>query len=340
VGLKTSQNPEKILLVRAGRGGDLIMITPAINALLEAYPWAEFHLLTTGDGRRILGDFDPRIARTFLYSRRFPRTLVLQRRLTTQFRAEGYRRIFIFETKPHYRQWLGGLAPEVHVLTGTADNGHYSARCLDLVAGAVEGEVSRGWASLSCTADGVDQARQLLADHGVDSDARLVALHPTFSGTGLPLFRDRQGLRHRMWPGESFARLARLLVDRAGSRGEKLAVVIDALPEEVKYVQPIVEQSGGAITLLAAPPAFQRYKGFLSLLDVLVTPNTGPMHMAAALGTPLVALFSHWSPEDCGPYMDPARYLVLRAEETAQPELGLAAIAPESVAEAVEGLLR
>ncbi len=98
-------------------------------------------------------------------------------------------------------------------------------------------------------------------------------------------------------------------------------MVIDALPEEVKYVQPIVEQSGGAITLLAAPPAFQRYKGFLSLLDVLVTPNTGPMHMAAALGTPLVALFSRWSPEDCGPYMDPARYLVLRAEDTAQPAL-------------------
>ena len=95
---------EKILVVRAGRGGDLIMITPALNALLGAFPAAEFHLLSTGDGRRIMAGYDSRLTRIFLYSRRFPRTLVLQRELLKEFKAEGYTRIYIFETKPHYRR--------------------------------------------------------------------------------------------------------------------------------------------------------------------------------------------------------------------------------------------
>lgn len=334
-----AKSAQKILLVRAGRGGDLIMITPAVDALLDAYPGAEFHLLTTGDGRRIMGDFAARITETFLYSRRFPRTLILQRDLLRRFKREGYTHIYIFETKPHYQNWLRGLAPEIHALEGTSADGHYCQRCLDLVARSLNRKVDRRWVRLPVTEKGRALARTMLTNHGVDPQAQLVGLHPTFSGTGLPLFRDRHGNRHRMWPPSSFAHLARLLHQAAEAQAKPLALVIDALPEESKFVDPIVEQSGGAVTLLCAPPNFERYKGLLSLLDVLVTPNTGPMHMAAGLNTKLVALFSNWSPTDCGPFMDPVRYRVLQAEDTDQPEKGLAAIGPQWVADAVMDLL-
>lgn len=329
---------EKILLVRVGRGGDVVMITPALDALLAALPRAEFHLLTTEDGRRIMAGHHPRLTGIFTYTRRFPRRLALARSLLQLFRLQGYTRVYIFETKPHYRRWLGGLAPRIHALDGTAADGHYCARCLDLVAGSLAGPVDRGWVRLPVSGEGRDRARLLLQENGVDPETPLVGLHPTFSGTGIFRLRDRRGLRHRMWPAASFARLARQLADSAWD-GPRPALVIDALPQEVRFVQPIVEGSGGAVTLLAAPPDFQRYKGLLSLLDVLVTPNTGPMHMAAALNTPLVALFSHWSPADCGPYMDPRRCRVLRAEETADPARGLAAIAPQEVAAAVRDLI-
>ena len=316
------------------------MITPAVDALLAAFPEAEFHLLTTGDGRRIMAGYHKRITRSFIYSRRFPRTLVLQRSLLKQFRAEGYARVYIFETKPHYRHWLRGVAPQIFAQSGTSADGHYCNRCLDLVADSLDVPPVRGWVSLPVEEQGRLNARTLLEENGVDPAARLVGLHPTFSGTGLPLFRDRHGNRHRMWPGESFAQLASILTEMAQEAGMKLALVIDALPTEKKFAQPIVDQCGGAITLLAAAPDFQRYKGLLSLLDVLVTPNTGPMHIAAALDTPLVALFSNWSPDDCGPFMDPQRYQVLQAENTGHPERGLAAIEPRVVAEVVMDLLQ
>ncbi len=330
---------KKILVVRVGRAGDLIMVTPAINALLSAFPEAEFHLLTTSDGRRIMAGYDERITSVHLYTRKFPRVLVQKHQLVKQLRSERYSHIYIFETKPRYHNWLQELAPEIHVLLQTSSAVHFSDRCLDLVFGSLPTPPQRGWATLPVTESGQRKARDLLTAHGVDPDARLVGLHPTFSGDGNSLFSDSRGELHRKWPGDSFASLAKLLVERSHSRGLKLAVVIDALPEEKEHGESIVARSDGAITLLSALPDFQRYKGLLSLLDVMVTPNTGPMHIAAALGTPLVALFSGWNPLDCGPFMDPDSYHVLRAEDTTCSERGLSAIEPSAAADAVWALL-
>jgi len=72
---------------------------------------------------------------------------------------------------------------------------------------------------------------------------------------------------------------------------------------------------------------------------LLVTPNTGPMHVAAAVGTPVVALFSGWSPAECGPFVPPERARTLRAEDTAEPGRGLAAISADAVFEACRAFL-
>lgn len=336
---QTGSPVRKILLVRVGRGGDLIMATPAIRALLEAFPAAEFHLLTTPEGRRIMDGFDDRITRTLLYTRRFPRTLLMQRQLGREIRAEAYDRIYIFEAKPHYRRWLGKAAPEVFALEGRAGGRHNADWNLDLVASSLPQPIGRGWVNLPVTDEGLAAARSLLHENGVDPSTQLVGLHPTYSGTGLSHFRERRHRDHRMWPTESFAALARILTERSKAEGRALTLVVDALPNEVHHVQPIIEQSGGAITLLAAPPNFQRFKALLSLMDVLVTANTGPMHMAAAVNTPLVALFSHWRPNDCGPFMDPASYTVLQAEDIRPEARGLAGILPGPVADAVLAML-
>lgn len=66
-------------------------------------------------------------------------------------------------------------------------------------------------------------------------------------------------------------------------------------------------------------------------MNLLVSANTAPMHIAAAVNTPVVALFDGLLPEDCGPFMPSEQYTVLRAEETGKTEAGIAAITPESV---------
>jgi ADP-heptose:LPS heptosyltransferase len=326
---------EKILVVRVGHGGDLVMITPALNALLEAFPGADVHLLTTREGSRVMKGYHPRLTRVWFYHRRFPHHLWLRRRLRRELREQNYTRVFVFESNPYYHRMLEGIAPAVYRVEDHRPGVHYCDRCLELVAGSKESPVQKGWITLPVSKEGIARARALLAEHGVEAGIALVGLHPTFSGSSMPFFRDRRGMRHRIWPRESFAKLARELDEKAQAMRMPLRIVIDALPEERALVETIVEQSGGVVTLLTAPPDFERYKGVLKCLDVLVTPNTGPMHIAAAVGTPVVALFSGWSAEECGPFVSADRYRALRAEDTAQPERGLAAIAPDPVADAV-----
>jgi ADP-heptose:LPS heptosyltransferase len=330
---------EKILVVRVGRGGDLIMTTPALNHVLAAFPEAEVHLLTSREGPRVLRGFHPRIKRTWVYHRRFLQSWWLRRKLRRELTQERYTRVYVFETDPHYRGWLEGVAPALFGLDPGPSKTHYCERCMEIVERSVDSPPPRGWVTLPVTEKGLNKARALLSDHGVEPGTTLVGLHPTFSGSRLPAFLDAKGTRHRTWPRESFARLARLLDDRARSSGKPVTIVIDALPQERPLVETIVRQSGGAITLLRAPPDFERYKGLLQCLDVLVAPNTGPMHIAAAVGTPVVALFSGWSVEDCGPYVAEGRSVVLRAEDTDSPQRGLAAIEPERVVDAVFDLL-
>ena len=74
-------------------------------------------------------------------------------------------------------------------------------------------------------------------------------------------------------------------------------------------------------------------------MNLLITPDTGPMHIAAAVGTRNICLFSGKSPEDCGPYMKPEHYIALRSEDYGDTELGLRAIKPEHVFEACKKLL-
>jgi len=330
---------EKILVVRVGLGGDLVMITPALNQLLAGFPAAEVHLLTTAEGQRVMRGYHERLTRFWLYHRRFPARLGLKRTLSRELRSQAYTRIYVMEDRPFYRNWLGGMAPLVHTLDQGGEGRHYCTRLMDLVEGTLAETPPRGWVTLGHSAEDASAAGQLLAAHGIAPEALLVGLHPVFSGSSRWPWSDRKGQRHRVWPPASFALLARLLQREAAARHRPMSIVIDTLPNDRPVVESIVEQSEGAIVMLSAPPDFARYKALLARLDVFVSPNTGPMHFAAALGTPVVGLFSGWSAADCGPFVPPDRALVLSAEAKAEPARGLAAISPDTVSAAVWRIL-
>lgn len=164
---------------------------------------------------------------------------------------------------------------------------------------------------------------------GLTGDAPYVALH---AGAAVPA---------RRWPVQHFARLARMLTDAGrtvvltGSRGEAelTARIRDDAPEAI-------DLAGRCTTLELA--------GVLAGADVLVSGNSGPAHLAAAVGTPVVSLFSPVVPAvKWAPYGVPVRLLgdqhALCAGSRARecPIAGhpcLAGVAPETVLAAVDDL--
>lgn len=99
----------------------------------------------------------------------------------------------------------------------------------------------------------------------------------------------------KQWPPERFAEVARRLVDRSDATIVLSGSAADrALVDTVKGALPshrVVDVAGG-VDLLTLAGLIERY-------DLLITGDTGPMHLAVAVGTPVVAVF--------GP-SDPVRY--------------------------------
>ena len=130
-----------------------------------------------------------------------------------------------------------------------------------------------------------------------------------------------------------------MFADYAEAKSKRIFIIMDLMPEDRQLGERIVCLSNGRVIMFIPPLNFERYKALLQRMNLLISPDTGPMHIAAAVGTNLLALFAGHDPRDCGPYVPDSQFKVLCAEEMAQPELGLAAISAEKVFEACKTFL-
>jgi lipopolysaccharide heptosyltransferase I len=103
---------------------------------------------------------------------------------------------------------------------------------------------------------------------------------------------------NKRWPAERFGRLAQWLRDRHG-----LASVALWGPGEQALADQVAQASEGAA--IAAPPTnLTDLVAIAAHAELMVSGDTGPTHVASALGTPVVALFGPTSPERNGPWVE------------------------------------
>ena len=141
----------------------------------------------------------------------------------------------------------------------------------------------------------------------------------------------------KQWPAERFAALARVV------RSMGFRVLVNAPKLDHSIALGVVGASNGAAELVVCNVA-----GLLALLRraaLVVGGDSGPVHLAAALGVPLVALFGPTDPARNGPWgSGPRRVLrdpssVTNYKRRAEVDPGLALISVEQVTDAVAELL-
>jgi len=132
-------------------------------------------------------------------------------------------------------------------------------------------------------------ASELLAQCGLPREAPLVALNASVSELGEEL---------RRWPQERWAELADRLVEEAGA-----AVVFVAGPSEVPYINATIAAAKrrDMICSLAGKTSVHQLAAVLQLASAVVSCASGPVPLAACLGTPTVALFGSETPVLYGP---------------------------------------
>jgi heptosyltransferase-2 len=112
----------------------------------------------------------------------------------------------------------------------------------------------------------------------------------------------------KRWPAENFAAVARE-VSRTIAR---CIWLVFGGPDDVKLGDEIVGRAGGSVINLAGQTSLRQLMALLKLCRVLLANDSGTMHVAAALGTPVVVPFGSTSPELTGPGLpgDPRHQLL------------------------------
>jgi heptosyltransferase-2 len=116
----------------------------------------------------------------------------------------------------------------------------------------------------------------------------------------------------KRWPPERFAAAAELVARRTGA-----AVAIVGSASERPLGEAIAAQLGVRARVLCGETTLAGLVAILSRLRLLLTNDSGPMHLAAALGTPLVAVFGSTDWTETAPFGERAR--VVRADTECAP---------------------
>lgn len=319
---RQSERPvRRVLLLRLERIGDLIMVFDAIRDARACWPDAEIDL-AVGSWNATLASLVPEINRIEMLDAPWlardgggtpwPQ-LVRQAR---GWRRRQYDVVLNFEPdlRSNFLAWLSGASRRVGYWTGGGGpfltdasaydaTSHVSVNARRLVARVCESDTvdprpsTAIWPRIVPPPDAVDRARTVLGTNR----RPLIGVH--VSG----------GRQSKQWHVDRFAAAARQLarvhdatIVLTGAASDR--PLID-LARRALHDVPFVDASGALdLPTLAA---------LLAELDLLVTSDTGPMHLAAAMGTPIVALFGPADPRRYGPLARDAR--VVRVDLPCSP---------------------
>jgi ADP-heptose:LPS heptosyltransferase len=309
---------KRILFIKLDVLGDMIVTLPYLVALREAFPNAELTVLASGRGGAILteqnclyehGLFDHLLTWDAPWHIKFPKILGLAEL------CELLRRLPFF-WKQRYDLVIQPVNFGTGIIFAVLTFGKRVVAIIDsrlplaleirsFVSDPVElrqeriyhlGDfsdlvLSRLGVTTDLAAQGLlisDQARgkveQLLVEQGFRKECKLVLFN---IGAGHPL---------RVWGASKFARLA----EGVGARHEVM-IVLTGSKQEGEMALEIGKQSDFPVVNSAGFLSLNELVALASIADLMVTVDTGIMHLAAALQTPLVAIFGAGLVDYCKP---------------------------------------
>ena len=345
------QSTFRLLVVRLGAMGDILHALPSVTALRQVHPdwqidWIvepRWHALLAVPGSVERGPQMPVVDHLHFAPTKDwrkgplnPKTLAAINNLRAQLKAVGYDAVIdvqggmrsaVIARMTGSRRVIGEAYPRERaarllfselVVTHGA---HVIEQDIELVS-AIAGDKLQ-WVPPVLPVDPAAEewCDALLASSGT----RPVALINPGAGWGA-----------KCWPVDRYAEVARGLIVRG------FRVLVNVGPHEEALADTIVKgTSGASIPLLTT---LEQLIAVTRRAALCIAGDTGPLHLACALGRPVVGIFGPTDPSRNGPYG--TRFRVLRSPiskrdhtRRPEPEAGLLTIHPHEVLSAVDELL-
>ena len=288
---------KNILVISTTGIGDTLWGTPAIRALKETYPQIRISVLTSKVGAELLRG-NQYISETLVFSKKLPRILSL----AMQLRKGFFDTVLIFHASDRIIWPLARLTGACRViggdwhmkdkemsflLTKTVALPSEKIHAIDarlLLIKELGADTSDKKMDLYLTEEENRWAKTYLTKKGIDDKDFIIGLNP---GAAKP---------YKCWPKEGFANLGKMLSETFNCR-----IVITGSKTERLLANEIARDIGAAIPT-AGDLSIRESAAVIGQCHIFITNDTGPMHIAFALNTPTIALFSATNPAGTGPY--------------------------------------
>ncbi len=302
-----------ILVVSSTAIGDTLLSTPAIRAVRKGCPKAKVTALFNKDNMELFEN-NPNIDGVIPYHngwKRFGATV-------NELKKYGFDLALIFhgnEPQATPLCYLGGARfiiklPNNSAFSFLLSNSRPSVDWSSLGHG-IEARLKTA-ALAGCAPQGermelfIDKedefkVEELLASWGVKKGDRLAGLQPGASTLSRQWFPDR------------FAELGKRLVKKG------LKVVLTGSPAEAGLCEGIAGSIGQGAFVAAGKVRLKSIPPLIKKLGAFVTGDTGPMHIAITVGTPIVALYAVADAKKTGPLYDRERHRVIQKPRTCDP---------------------
>jgi lipopolysaccharide heptosyltransferase I len=302
--------PRKLLIIKPSSLGDVVHSLPFLNVVRECFPRAEIHWVIA-KGLEGLLENHPMVQKLWVINKdqwkkiaRLQGTVSEFRNLLIALRGESYD--IAVDLQGLLRSGILTAATRAPVRLGFSE--------------AREG--SRLFYTHRITG-----GREV---HAVDRYLKIASALGCDTGTitfALPLVTESQEIRQlkqelgdyvvlapgarwktKQWPAERFGRLASMLSIRS---------IIIGSEDDESLAKEAVSHSEGKAVSMAGNTDIKEMISLIRKARFMVTNDSGPMHIAAACGVPVVALFGPTSPARTGPYG--SGHIVIKADTPCAP---------------------
>jgi heptosyltransferase-1 len=364
------QSNFRLLVVRMGAMGDILHALPGMTALRQVHPewgidWVvepRWRALLAAEDSAGRGPAQPLVDRLYLAPVKDwgraplnPKTIHEIRDLRRALRAGNYDAVL--DLQGAVRSALVGRLAGCRRLIGEAEPREPVARWLfaervatcgvhmveqdvELAAAVAGDELTPTSAWLPVDAAAEAWAGDVVSRGASRPGSPQTAVEGTgprpWGGSQAVLLSPGAGWGAKRWPAERYAAVANGLIDHG------LRVLVNAGPGEEPLAEAIVQGAGGAAIPLAC--SLGQLIALTRRVALCIGGDTGPLHLACALGRPVVGIFGPTDPNRNGPFG--GRFRVLRSPESrrdharrAAPEAAMLNIQPEEVLRAAVELL-
>ena len=316
---------KRALIIQLRHHGDVLLSSPVFTVLKNHAPAIEIDALVYAETREML-DLHPAISQVHVVDRRWkeraaPVRLIQEWRLHASLRARGYDLLVHLSEHPRgawLARSLGARYAVAHDFARKRDAWKRSFTHLTpLPANGRRHRVELNLDALRRIGiQPLDEERRLALVPGSDAERSVETL---LAGEGLAAkgfthFHPGSRWHFKCWPGERAA----ALIDALSRRGER--VVLTAAPDEkeLALIAEVRAQTRAPIADFSGKLTLKQLAALTARAKLFVGVDSAPMHIAAAMQTPTVALFGPSGDVEWKPWMVPHR-VVASGEHACRP---------------------